>query len=184
VIGYQRVTGGRRLAAEPAEFLLGQNLLAQLLVGMAETALRRAPTALAAHTVVLALAVGAATTSARRRVGPKATRATKWATLSSDPHRGEKTRLRWGLGDAQTASSVSPLAPSQRRGDRARRVRASLGVASPRQARRLADRQQNGGPPACRGLRMRPTMRPPSKSSTAPSKSSPRGTGSCLPAVR
>ena len=35
----------------------------------------------------------------------------------------------------------------------------------------------NGGPPACRGLRMRSTMRPPSRSSTAPSKSSPRGTG-------
>lgn len=39
---------------------------------------------------------------------------------------------------------------------------------------------QNDGPPACRGRRMRSTTRPPSKWSTAPSTSSPRGTGSFL----
>ena len=36
---------------------------------------------------------------------------------------------------------------------------------------------RTSGRPACRGLRTRSTTRPPSKWSTAPSKSSPRGTG-------
>ena len=40
---------------------------------------------------------------------------------------------------------------------------------------------QNDGPPRCPCRGMRSTIRPPSKWLTAPSKSSPKGTGSCLP---
>jgi len=40
---------------------------------------------------------------------------------------------------------------------------------------------QKSGPPACRFRRTRSTIRPPSRWSTTPSKSSPRGTGSCSP---
>ena len=44
--------------------------------------------------------------------------------------------------------------------------------------------RQRDGRPKSRVRRTRLTTRPPSKSSTAPSRSSPRGTGSCSPPVR
>ena len=62
------------------------------------------------------------------------------------------------------------------------RRRRFLDLPAPREsgsARRTPWRLPNGGPPTCRGLRMRSTTRPPSRSSTAPPRWSPRGSGSC-----
>ena len=92
----------------------------------------------------------------RREHGPDPPRS---ARTSSGGSRPPVATARWGSSTSRSSRTwITPI------------------------CRRTPWPKQRDGPPACRGRRTRSTTTLPSKSATAPSKSSPRGTGNCSPA--